>query len=337
MDHLDDEQLRQGRQFLWAALAGALLSLPLMLTGKGAAFGLLCWVVAFVGGGAGISRVAEALGTGRLVKILGMVLAMMPTLNIVPIGYFLYRATKGGQDEEVVQEVLPSRPAVRPPRPQPAPAAQPIRCPAAAPSSTNPMRERIGRAIAHVKAAGLPNLPNGQRLQAKVKTPEGIQLSEDDEPVVLAMKGVFGVVYVIDEGQGLSYVNLGQVRAAGISLEELHRIGVDNLRALVDQSQRGLRVHALGNSHGLVLDGHFEASLVLVDELWDGPLKAYLPNGPVVAMPSRDVCAFCDAASADGIAELKGVSARVGEGGKHLISPQLFARKGENWVAFQGA
>jgi hypothetical protein len=83
------------------------------------------------------------------------------------------------------------------------------------------------------------------------------------------------------------------------------------------------------------MGGNFEASLVLLDELWDGPLKQYTPNGAVVTVPARDMCAFCDARSAQGITELKRVAARVSKGGDHLISETLLMRKDGNWQPYK--
>jgi len=55
---------------------------------------------------------------------------------------------------------------------------------------------------------------------------------------------------------------------------------------------------------------------VLIDELWDGSLKQYTPNGPVVTVPARDMCAFCDAASAEGIRQLRKVAQQTTRAGR---------------------
>jgi hypothetical protein len=89
-----------------------------------------------------------------------------------------------------------------------------------------------------------------------------------------------------------------------------------------------------GNIFALFLDGNFEASLLLLDDLWDQALSGYAPNGFVIAVPARDVLAFCDQASEEGVGELREVAARLFPGGDHLISPQLFSREGDRWVPF---
>ena len=104
----------------------------------------------------------------------------------------------------------------------------------------------------------------------------------------------------------------------------------------MNKSERGLTLKPLNNTYGLILDGNFEASLVLLDELWEGPLKRFLPNAPIVTIASRDICAFCDVQSPDGIAELKGIVERVYQGGDHLLSKELFTRSNGKWAKFEG-
>jgi hypothetical protein len=53
----------------------------------------------------------------------------------------------------------------------------------------------------------------------------------------------------------------------------------------------------------------------------------------MVAAPARDVLAFCDASSTDGIAELREVIWRV-QGGDHRLSPDLYRRVGLEWHKF---
>jgi len=328
------EQLQRGRSLLLAAFAGAIFSLPLILSGKAQTFAMLCWAVSFLGGATAISQIAQPLNIGNITKYLGILTAMFPGWSCAPIGYFLYRTNKALAEEKTVvsrersrrhvvekpstsASIGPSQPSTRP-----------------TPTAAN-SKNQVYQAIAQIKIAGLPNLPDGTKLDVAVSAP-GIRLPEDDQPVVLSAKGAFGVIYLVDQGHGFRYVTEGDIRAAGVTPSQLYQIGLNNLTGLISKSKGGLKGQPLGNSYGLVLDGNFEASLVLVDALWDGMLKKYLPNTPVVAIPSRDICAFCDAKSLEGISELKGVSERVSQGGAHLISPLLFTREDGKWTEFKG-
>jgi hypothetical protein len=83
--------------------------------------------------------------------------------------------------------------------------------------------------------------------------------------------------------------------------------------------------------HGLLLDGEFEASLLLLDDLWDDTLASHTPHGAVVAIPTRDVLTFCDAASADGIRTLRDLVQRTTAGGQQLLTPHLYRRVDGAW------
>jgi hypothetical protein len=320
---MDREGLVQGRKLLIAALVAALLSIPLVASSKASTFGMMCVVVAILGGAAGILKVAEEMQTSVLVKWLSICLTLMPTLNVLPIAWFLLKANQAVRvaDEAGAETV--------PPAPQPKRSAPP------APSPFTKVDSAIARALPAIKMAGLTGVSEGQLLETKISAP-GIDIPEASQPVCQVLKGAFGAMYLVDQGNSYGFATMGEMKAAGISPEELRKIGLKNLAAHLHEHKQSFKLIPLqNNAYGLRLDGHFEASLVLLDALWEGALKKYLPNAPVVALPSRDVCAFCDVSSLEGIAELRAVSAKVSQGGDHLISPDLFIRQAGKWLPFE--
>jgi uncharacterized protein YtpQ (UPF0354 family) len=181
-----------------------------------------------------------------------------------------------------------------------------------------------------VKSASLGGqAADGESLQARISQP-GIDMKEEDLPVMRATKGHFAVCYLIDEGSHYSFANHGQLKESGLTLEELHRLAVGNLAALIG-AKPGLALHSGAGHHGLTMGGQFEASLVLVDDLWDRTLAEHFPNGPLVAIPARDVLLFCDAKSREGLGHLRAAVARVTTSGDHLLTEKLFARVGGQW------
>jgi uncharacterized protein YtpQ (UPF0354 family) len=62
-----------------------------------------------------------------------------------------------------------------------------------------------------------------------------------------------------------------------------------------------------GNVFTFLMDGDFEASIMLLDEFWDGEFRKFVTGKYAAAIPARDVLAFCDADSTAGIAELQEV------------------------------
>lgn len=158
-------------------------------------------------------------------------------------------------------------------------------------------------------------------------------LGEHDAPVLRELGNGLLVAYVVDSGQSFEYVQSRHLLKAGIVADDLHVTAMNNL--LVFMGER-TRMQPHGNIFAMFLDGNFESSLLLVDQLWDQALVAYAQNGFVVAVPARDVLAFTDGNSAAGIAELRGLVSKLFPNGDHLISQDLFKRQSGRWLKFQG-
>lgn len=316
---MDRERLGQGRMLLMVGLAASLLSMPLILNGKAGAFGMMCLAVAVLGGIGGILKVAEATESGAASKWLAVCLSFLPPMNILSMAWFLLKANRALREDVQEDEApAPQRPRRSVPPPSP------------------PLVGGIAEALPAIKMAGLTGVADGQMLEARISAP-GVNVPEADQPVCQALKGAFGTMYLVDQGETCAYATLGQMKAAGLTPQKLRQVALENLAAYLGKHRQSFKLLSLqDNAYGLRLDGQFEASLVLLDSLWDESLKKYLPNAPVVTIPSRDVCAFCDAASTDGIAALRAISARVSEKGEHLINSGLFIRKAGMWLPFEG-
>ncbi len=156
-----------------------------------------------------------------------------------------------------------------------------------------------------------------------------LALRPEDTPIFRDLGNGLLVLYVVDAGHSFEFVQNRHLAAAGLDPESLHAAAMINLLAF---SAERARIQAHGSIFGLFVGGNFEASLLLVDSLWDESLAGYARNGFVVAVPSRDVLAFADAASESGLAELRNVVSRVYPCGDHLISPDLFRRRAGRWV-----
>jgi Protein of unknown function (DUF1444) len=363
-DHADallNTQLSEGRVMLWVALVASIV-LILSLIGKGSTGSIVlffvCLIAACYGGPSGISMVAPALGTHRGVAFACKVLALAPFLNVFPIGYFLWQAQ--GASHKVQERLAASRSiadararaqqrANRPSNPQAAPQrSQPDRPappPAAAPaqasksgSASRSVRLDLSKAIATVKVPDVGNTPDGQLLGTALVDASGLALSKGNQPICRASLGMFGVMYLVDEGDRYRYVSEDDLKDSAVSVEQLHRIGLENLIKLVNGDQPGLSIiGAESPYHGLAMGGQFEASLVLLDALWDGALKKFIPNGLVLAIPNRDVCLFCDARSVQAIAQIRDLAANSVKSGDHPLSATLITRVNGRWKAFDAA
>jgi uncharacterized protein YtpQ (UPF0354 family) len=157
-----------------------------------------------------------------------------------------------------------------------------------------------------------------------------LELSRDDSPVLRNIGNGLLVAYLIDEGDYFRYIQQKDIDEDGISEDELHKIGLTNLFDLVEGN---LEVQNYDDIYVVNLDGNFEASLILLDQLWDISFRDFFPGDYVVAIPARDVLSFCDYSFSEGRQKLKAVIDRVTAGGDHLLSDRLLKRVGCSWEA----
>jgi uncharacterized protein YtpQ (UPF0354 family) len=151
-------------------------------------------------------------------------------------------------------------------------------------------------------------------------------------PVLKDLYNGLLVAYVIDAGDHLQYVQQRHLGDSGIDESELHCHAIHNLAVL---AKNKLRVEAHGKVFAAFLDGNFEASLILVDDFWDKSLVSTMPTGFVATIPARDVLAFCDLASSEGITQLCQAVARANKAGDHLLTPVLYRRQGRTWIRYE--
>jgi hypothetical protein len=80
----------------------------------------------------------------------------------------------------------------------------------------------------------------------------------------------------------------------------LHQQGLSNLADIAEEI-------TITENEGLLYfsgNGNFEASLLLVNHIWDDWLTDYCPNGYIAAIPARDILVVCDKNDSEGIIKL---------------------------------
>ena len=162
-----------------------------------------------------------------------------------------------------------------------------------------------------------------------------IELPHKDSPVVRPYSEDLHVCYLVDKGQTYEYIQNRHLEEGGISSDELHQIGLRNLKGLI--AQRNARVQPHGNLFAFFTGGDFEASIMLLDEFWEGDFRKFVTGKFAAVIPARDVLAFCDSDSADGITELQEVINRVWPTGNHLVSGKIYIRQATGWRALSPA
>ena len=158
-----------------------------------------------------------------------------------------------------------------------------------------------------------------------------ITLSHQDSPVLTDLQNGLLVAYLVDQEERFHYVQYRHL-AAAVTEAELERLGIANLATIL--GQKGADVRPYQNIFAVFFDGNFEASLILLDDLWNEELAHFVPNGLfIAAVPCRDILAFCDAENASGIQELRQAIQRA-EKGDHPISSVLYRRHGSIWTPY---
>ena len=117
-----------------------------------------------------------------------------------------------------------------------------------------------------------------------------IELSNHDQPIDRPYFDGLSVFYLLDEVEQFVLVQRRHIEEAGVSVEQLNKFGIENLEKNADQIK-------MTENDGLIYftgNGNFEASLLLVNKIWNEWLVEYCPNGYVVAIPARDILAVCD-------------------------------------------
>lgn len=360
-------ELLASRRFMQVALAGEVVFWLLLFTsgpdGALAPLSIAGFVAAWAASVMGVSRGARAVEMSPALRIGFYVLAFGMVVRLVPIAYFLGRTKQAAgpsaddlRRQRVVDEARQRarereqarRQALASTAAPAAPAASAVPPAFAAPAAATPMdpavRERLSRALPRIRFVR-NGLQEGERLNMAIDLPPGVQLppgvSMDQlgMPITRATQGVFGVNYMVDDGNAYSSVDDRDLAASGFTLDELHRTAMRNLRQLVAKAQPGLKLRRLPAQDGpspaimLTLDGDNETSLLLIDELWDRSLAKHTPNGAIAVMPARDVCVFIDsqAVAQGGMGDLTAVVANVHRRQGHSFAG-LLHRQGGRWT-----
>jgi uncharacterized protein YtpQ (UPF0354 family) len=140
------------------------------------------------------------------------------------------------------------------------------------------------------------------------------------------------VVYAWDRQSTLAYARLEELDQLGLSMADAQPLSLQNLRARLP---RELATRGDGKSFLLVAGGNFEASLILLPEIWDG-LSKQLSGDLVCCVLARDVLIVTSTGTAGGIQSLLSARDRIRESmpSGDLISTTLLVRQRGIWSVF---
>ena len=159
--------------------------------------------------------------------------------------------------------------------------------------------------------------------------PVDIEVSNGELPFCINYSDDMSIFFLNDADDHYEIVQNSHLLEAGISDDELLECGIENLRRVL-QSIEITKNEGILYFHG---SGDFEASLLLIPELWEHGLSEHCPNGFVAAVPARDILAVCDKNDHESINKLESIIEKIWPDGDHLLSRSLYVRANDKWQA----
>jgi uncharacterized protein YtpQ (UPF0354 family) len=149
------------------------------------------------------------------------------------------------------------------------------------------------------------------------------------ERVYEALNDVLVVVYAEDTPTNIRYFSPEMLAKAGVGRDQLRALAVENLRRLLPK----VEFHKGELFTMLTAGGNYEASLLLLDDLWTGG-GLEVDGEIVVAVPSRDVLLVTGSKNKEGIAQLRDAAAELFDEGSYTLTKELFVYRKGKFVRF---
>ena len=149
------------------------------------------------------------------------------------------------------------------------------------------------------------------------------------ERVTEALNDVLVIVYAEDTPTNISYFTPEDLAKAGVDRAKLRALAVENLRRILPQ----LEVHR-GEAFSMVnAGGTYEASLLLLDDLWNG--DTFKVDGEiVVALPSRDVLLVTGSKNRRGLVKMREAATELFEEGSYTLTKELMVYRNGRFERF---
>lgn len=129
------------------------------------------------------------------------------------------------------------------------------------------------------------------------------------------------VIYAEDSPSNIRYFTEADFAALDIPRTSLRSLATANLRRLISQP----RVEAGPEVSMITVGGDYEASVLLLDEVWDN--LCYQHGELVLAVPARDLLLFTQSSNAPGIKRLRELAARFAHESPYRLTARLFIRR----------
>lgn len=136
--------------------------------------------------------------------------------------------------------------------------------------------------------------------------------------------------YAIRHDDGHEIVHQGHLEAWGIKKNELYGIAMDNMRKFVVGN---LEVHGDGEGMVFIMNGEFEAGLLMIDEIWE-QVEEQIGDEIVVSAPTRGILVARGKSGFNLSDPLVLVVKGIFKESDAQLSDKWFTRVENNWVVF---
>jgi uncharacterized protein YtpQ (UPF0354 family) len=130
------------------------------------------------------------------------------------------------------------------------------------------------------------------------------------------------IVYAVDNPANFSFLTQKGLEKSNIPREKLHDIAINNL----NKKLPNIELHSGPLVSMITAGGNFEASILLLDNVWTGQDLPYQGN-IVIAIPARDVLLLADAKNPEAISKLREMVKKSMDNSSYTLTDQLFIYK----------
>jgi uncharacterized protein YtpQ (UPF0354 family) len=138
------------------------------------------------------------------------------------------------------------------------------------------------------------------------------------------------ILYGEDSAKNIRYFRPEDLNVAKIEREELRPLACENLKRLLPK----IECHGANGLYMVTAGGDYEASLLLLDSIWDGG-QMEVSGDIVVAIPTRGVLLVTGSNDPNGITKVREIVQDAYSNGAYRLTPQLFVRRDGRFVKFE--
>jgi len=161
--------------------------------------------------------------------------------------------------------------------------------------------------------------------------PADVTLAHENSPVEQSLVADLVIFYAFDFDTHYQILANRDLPRLGVSVEELHNRAVQNLRAL----KLEVRAHSGDRVIMLTAGGNYEATLLLLSEVWES-VAAMTTGQLIVSVPARDLIFATGDSAKENLGELRRVTSKALEQAAKPLSRAFLQWDGQGWQKYKG-